>query len=59
MTMATDKQDKVLNFTSEREQNGACSSSAEHEKNQGNSFLNAPTKREQRPQLRESRAKLV
>lgn len=42
MTMATDKQDKVLNFSSEREQSGACSSSAEHEKNQGKDFLNVP-----------------
>lgn len=42
MTMAADKQDKVLNFSSEREQSGACSSSAEHEKNQGKDFLNVP-----------------
>ena len=45
MTMAADKQDKVLNFSSEREQSGACSSSAEHEKNQGRNFLNVPTLR--------------
>ena len=45
MTMAADKQDKVLNFSSEREQSGACSSSAEHEKNQGKNFLNVPTLR--------------
>jgi len=45
MTMATDKQDKVLNFSSEREQSGACSSSAEREKNQGKNFLNVPTLR--------------
>ena len=47
MTMAADKQDKVLNFSSEREQSGACSSSAEREKNQGKNFLNVPNKREQ------------
>ena len=45
MIMAADKQDKVLNFSSEREQSGACSSSAEHEKNQGKNFLNVPTLR--------------
>ena len=45
MTMAADKQDKVLNFSSEREQSGACSSSAEREKNQGKNFLNVPTLR--------------
>ena len=43
--MAADKQDKVLNFSSEREQSGACSSSAEREKNQGKNFLNVPTLR--------------
>ena len=42
MTMAADKQDKVLNFSSEREQSGACSSSAERENNQGKNFLNVP-----------------
>jgi len=47
MTMAADKQDKVLNFSSEREQSGACSSSAEREKNQGKNFLNVPNKRVQ------------
>ena len=47
MTMAADKQDKVLNFSSEQEQSGACSSSAEREKNQGKNFLNVPNKREQ------------
>ena len=47
MTMAADKQDKVLNCSSEREQSGACSSSAEREKNQGKNFLNVPNKREQ------------
>ena len=47
MTMAADKQDKVLNFSSEREQSGACSCSAEREKNQGKNFLNVPNKREQ------------
>ena len=47
MTMAADRQDKVLNFSSEREQSGACSSSAEREKNQGKKFLNVPNKREQ------------
>ena len=45
MTMAADKQDKVLNFSSEREQSRACSSSAEREKNQGKNFLNVPTLR--------------
>ena len=45
MTMAADKQDKVLNFSSEREQSGACSSSGEREKNQGKNFLNVPTLR--------------
>ena len=45
MTMAADKQDKVLNCSSEREQNGACSSSAERENNQGKDFLNVPTLR--------------
>ena len=45
MTMAADKQDKVLNFSSKREQSGTCSSSAEHEKNQGKNFLNVPTLR--------------
>ena len=45
MTMAADKQDKVLNFSSEREQSGTCSSSAEREKNQGKNFLNVPTLR--------------
>ena len=45
MIMAADKQDKVLNFSSEREQSGACSSSAEREKNQGKNFLNVPTLR--------------
>jgi type I restriction enzyme S subunit len=43
--MAADKQDKVLNFSSEREQSRACSSSAEREKNQGKNFLNVPTLR--------------
>ena len=43
--MAADKQDKVLNCSSEREQSGACSCSAEREKNQGNNFLNVPTLR--------------
>ena len=47
MIMAADKQDKVLNFSNEREQSGACSSSAEHEKNQGKNFLNVPNKRVQ------------
>ena len=47
MTMAADKQDKVLNFSSEREQSGTCSSSAKREKNQGKNFLNVPNKREQ------------
>jgi len=47
MTMAAVKQDKVLNFSSEREQSGACSSSAEREKNQGKNFLNVPNKRVQ------------
>jgi type I restriction enzyme S subunit len=47
MTMAADKQDKVLNFSSEREQSGACSSSAERENNQGKNFLNVPNKRVQ------------
>ena len=47
MTMAADKQDKVLNFSSKREQSGACSSSAECEKNQGKNFLNVPNKRVQ------------
>jgi len=47
MTMAADKQDKVLNFSSEREQSRACSSSAERENNQGNNFLNVPNKRVQ------------
>ena len=42
MTMAADKQDKVLNFSSEREQSGTCSSSAERENNQGKNFLNVP-----------------
>ena len=45
MTMAADKQDKVFNFSSEREQSEACSSSAEREKNQGKNFLNVPTLR--------------
>lgn len=45
MTMAADKQDKVLNCSSEREQSGTCSSSAEHEKNQGKNFLNVPNLR--------------
>ena len=45
MTMAADKQDKVLNFSSEREQSGACSCSAERDKNQGKNFLNVPTLR--------------
>ena len=45
MTMAADKQDKVLNFSSEREQSGACSSSAERENNQGKNFLNVPNLR--------------
>ena len=45
MTMAADKQDKVLNFSSEREQSGTCSCSAEREKNQGKNFLNVPTLR--------------
>jgi len=45
MTMAAVKQDKVLNFSSEREQSGACSSSAEREKNQGKNFLNVPNLR--------------
>jgi len=45
MTMATDKQDKVLNFSSEQEQSGACSSSAEREKNQGKNFPNVPNLR--------------
>lgn len=45
MIMAADKQDKVLNFSSKREQSGTCSSSAEHEKNQGKNFLNVPTLR--------------
>ena len=45
MIMAADKQDKVLNFSSEREQSGACSSSAEREKNQGKNFLNVPNLR--------------
>ena len=43
--MAADKQDKVLNFSSEREQSGTCSCSAEREKNQGKNFLNVPTLR--------------
>ena len=43
--MAADKQDKVLNFSSEREQSRACSSSAEREKNQGKNFLNVPNLR--------------
>ena len=42
MTMAADKQDKVLNFSSKREQSGTCSSSGEREKNQGKNFLNVP-----------------
>lgn len=45
MTMAADKQDKVLNCSSEREQSGACSCSAERENNQGKNFLNVPTLR--------------
>ena len=45
MIMAADKQDKVLNFSIEREQSGACSSSAECEKNQGKNFLNVPNLR--------------
>ena len=45
MTMAADKQDKVLNFSSEREQSGACSNSAERENNQGKDFLNVPNLR--------------
>ena len=43
--MAADKKDKVLNFSSEREQSGACFSSAEREKNQGKDFLNVPNLR--------------
>ncbi len=40
--MATDSKNRIPNFSSEREQNEACSDSAEHEKNQGKHFLNAP-----------------
>ena len=42
MTMAADKQDKFLNFSDKQDQNGACSDSAENEKNQGKAFLNVP-----------------
>ena len=46
MTTTTNNENKVHNFSSEQEQNQACSGSAEHEKNQGQKVLNAPSKRE-------------
>ena len=43
MTTTTNNENKVL--SSEQEQNQACSDSAEHENNQGQKVLNAPSKR--------------
>ncbi len=45
ITMATDNNDKILNFSSKREQRQACLNDAEQEKNQGLKIPNVPTLR--------------